>query len=406
MKRKIKIIIATIMILLVLQNTVYAATEYISTDQPNTTVIDDEYLRADSQYPDPTDELTSITVKYYCYPDDRLYIIHYDINGNEISQQQVPVATSGIYTYSPPSGTFATKLKMVTGSSTGTRYFWYSKATNNKGLTVTFDDPIKNYGIIDTGTEPPSEEPPSEGNSCDICVELGEIKSILNTLLSDIYDEITYIKSELQQVNSNLDNIYYSVDNNFQMVLYELYYANSTLTSIKSDTDDIRETTHDIRDTVEDIYDYLSTPRDADIYITSVNIPNVNKPSIPERERNTGEEDTLSLSMPGDVMSPGPLPTIPEPVIMEHEEPREIQEPMQPQEPIQQQQPIQQQEPLQPQDPIQRQEPLEQQYIQPQPPISPQTPKYPQTPITPQTPLSPQDPLQPQPPLQPNPPLR
>lgn len=393
-KVKKRFLILMVLIFLAFSVTVaYAQSVYISTDQPNTTVTQNDYVVADTSY-NPNSYLTAVKVAWYCYADDILKIKYYDFNYSPLGEHTITPTAAGIYTDTPPSGAYFAKLEMTSGTETGTRYFWYLEVTNNWGNTAYFDSPITNTGLIGGGGGSGGGGTPTTDQKLDAIISaLWTINSNLDPEISQILGQLQLIKSNLDYTNFKLSELYLMTSDNFQMVLNELYTANSTLNDIKSNTDDIK-------DTLNSLYDYITTPKYPDVYIPSLNISPVQQPTIPERNKKSPYQyDWIGVNMPQDTESPGPLPQIPEPSIMPHEDPRQQDQPITSEEvrirenPLSQQNPLSRQEPL-PQTPRDMQSPL-----QPNDPLPPQNPLQAQSPLQQQTPLTPQAPLQPNPPL-------
>lgn len=139
-----------------------AATEpphYITTSASNDDVVDPNMVSGNAANTYPP-YLASVTIAYAgIQPGDTVSVIWLDTSLSPIGEDTV--TSNGQTLNAPTSTTWAAKLHLQTGSSTGTRWVWFTEATNSIGNVVVFDAPDTSGG-----TEPPPDgggtEPPPD----------------------------------------------------------------------------------------------------------------------------------------------------------------------------------------------------------------------------------------------------
>lgn len=157
-------------------STVSCPASYVSTSETGITKVHVEYLLANTESRNGT--FTAITMSWEIQSGDRIKIQWWDENLDSLGTSQVSVSrTSARNTsISYPSGAYAAKIVLETGSSEGYRCVWWKTATNSLGNTAVFSDPDlsgnadrssafrdlkKMYDYISTPRTPSPIQPPS-----------------------------------------------------------------------------------------------------------------------------------------------------------------------------------------------------------------------------------------------------
>lgn len=122
-------------------STVSCPASYVSTSEPGITKVHAEYLLANTEARSGT--FTAITMSWEIQSGDRIKIQWWDENLNSLGTSQVSVSSTSARraSISYPSGAYAAKIVLETGSSEGYRCVWWKTATNSLGNTVIFNDP-------------------------------------------------------------------------------------------------------------------------------------------------------------------------------------------------------------------------------------------------------------------------
>lgn len=335
---------------------------YISTSTPDTMIVSSLYMLANYAANDGT-TFTDVSVSWELQEGDQIQIKWWDKFNNSLGYMTLDTSnpSSRAVMVTPPSGAYAAKLVLRTGSASGNRYFWWHSATNTNNITTIYPDPDISTGGMDGSV-------PSGGTSTTVVVDN-----------SDVVGALREVQDQLNSLSSD-------VHNQFQRVIGLL----------------------------GDINNYLTTPRVPDPFDVQP-LPDItfdpNPPDISEPYQQPYTYDRPDPSMPQSVDSPEPLPYAPDPQVMAHDQPMQIDQPLQLDHPVQRSTPLQQQavprqdpialEPVIKQDPLQRDPVIKEDPIARDTPIIRDAPLTKDTPITPDVPLSRQTPLTPQPPLSP-----
>lgn len=347
---------------------VYAsAPVYISTSTPNTLIVQSDYMLANVYANDGT-LFTQIAVSWELQPGDQVEIRWWDKYANAMPTTTLDTSSVSqrAFTVTPPSGAYAAKLVLRTGSGEGMRYAWWHSATNTNNITTIYPDP-------DISTGGMGGSIPSGGTSTTVVVDNSDVVSAVNS-----------VKSQLSDLSSDVNSHYSSVK--------------SRLDTISSD--------------VKDIYSYISTPRTPANFDVEP-LPRVSfDSSIPDFSEPYQEPyryDRSDPVVPAPASQPEPLPYAPDPQVIPHDDPVPQQEPVQKDAPVVRENPLARapvymDDPLQ-KDPVSMDPPLQRDYVAPDPPVQKDSPISLDEPITPDTPFSRDPALQPDPPLTPQPPL-
>lgn len=344
--------------------TTYNATnpEYISSDIPDITVAQDDYMLADTSNSATT--FNGVLLSWRIQDGDQLYVDLYDSSGSFTQTITIDTSNLSMDNVSHSIVSNAAKLRMVTSSASGYRYFWWSEVENSVGNTMIFPDP--DTSLYSTGGS-------SNDDYSSIIDAISDQTQALSTELSNITSQINGLTSQMTGVSNQLST------------------AISSLDSLNSKADGINNKL----DTIED---YLTTPQSSSISINLGSTPTFNStpPTIQDSGSTPYTYDRSIPQMPTFVDSPDPLPTIPKPIIIEHADPIVANEP----ETLNT--PIEQQESGSIETPTSREEPITQQTVNIDNPIQIDEPIS-MTGYSQENPLTPQEPLEPQQPLQSNP---
>lgn len=394
---------------------------YIYTSSPNTTV-EDRYMLAGTYQgnpplaSDPGIYLTSVSVSWLVQSGDQLAIKYFDYQGNLIGTRTIdPNTTTPPYSDTPPAGTYAAKLVLTSGDISGDRYFWYESVSNTNGITVLYPAPVSGSGIIGGGGgEPPPPPPPS---SDPMLTELQNINSQLNTITRKLNTLIANSATMISQLGLIGDYLS-SINSLLSQAVNELQGVNSRLDTVNDKLDTVNSQLSAIKGKLNDIYTYLSTPRTANTITVNPSTPYFSPyPNMPEPPYTTPYQynrDQYLPQMPPEEPSPGPLPPIPAPTVMEHEPPVQRDQPITKDTPLErepairdqplQKDPVVRDEPL-PRDPVVRDNPLSRDPVVRDSPLSRDPVIQRDTPLQREEPIVRDAPLQRDPPLQPEPPL-
>lgn len=335
---------------------------YISTSTPDTMIVSSSYMLANSAANDGT-TFTDVSVSWELQEGDQIQIQWWDKFSNSMGSTTLDTSnpSSRAVSVTPPSGAYAAKLVLRTGSASGNRYFWWHSVSNTNNITVIYPDPDISIGGETGGSVP------SGGTSTTVVVDN-----------SDVVEALRDIKNQLNSLSSD-------VHSQFQDVIGKL----------------------------GDLKNYFTTPRVPDPFDVEP-LPEVSfdptPPDISEPYQQPYTYDRPEPSVPATVDSPEPLPYAPDPQIMEHDQPLQIEQPRQKDNPLARDNPLVPDSPL-PLDPVIKQDPLtpdpviKQEPITRDAPITPDNPVARETPISPETPLTKEPVLQRDPPITPDPPL-
>jgi len=356
---------------------------YVYTSTPDATVVQSDTLWGST--PDHSVELTSTEVDWLVQDGDQVSINWYDVNGDVISVTDLNMSDATPVTAAAPSGTYSAKLVLNTGSAAGERWAWWHSATNANGDTTIFPDPDTGGG---GGGDGDVDLTPVVDELQVIQGQLDDIKGQLDT--TPVVDELQAIKGKLDTIISDTGEI------------------NTKAGEIKNELVQLNVTADETNTGVQNTYSYLSTPRQADAIDTSAlgDVPAIDPTPPPVEEpyqepyqynRNTIPE------MPPTIDSPGPLPIAPDPVVMEHDEPAQVDPPAELDEPLQPD-PVNMDEPISP-DPVSMDPPVTPDPVNMDPPVTPDPPIQRDEPIEWDEPIARDEPITPDPPIEPDPPM-
>jgi len=352
------------------------------TSSPGTTV-GSLYVTADTQHRQGY-YLTHLKVSWEVKAGDSVRVRWWDGSANELTPTVLNTSTTSVrgYTVTAPSGACTAQIELTSGSAEGNRYAWIKECTNNYNVTLVFVDP-------DIQTEPPPEEPPpEEPTTVDLTPVLTAIDGV-SSQLANIGSDVAGIKSAVNSISSQLSDLASDMNSQFNAVKSRLDTISSDLAVVKND--------------VQSVKNYLTTPRTAEGLQVNP-LPTVTfdstVPDMSEPYQEPYEYDRPDPELPPAVFSPEPLPLAPDPEVMHHDEPRQVEQAIARNDPVTRDQPLTRETPVmdppRQRDPVMMDEPLTREQ-----PLTRTTPYNRENPLTPQNPLTPDPPLTPQPPLQP-----
>lgn len=376
---------------------------YIYTAISNTSIVQDGYYVANASSNDGT-LFTNISVSWEIKEGDSLEIRWYDRWQNRISMTSLDIDNTSVRNraVSVPSGTYGAKLVLITGSATGNRYFWYATSDTTSGIHAIWPDPTIEPDPEDPPTEPPPSvgDEPVGGSVPTIVVDNSEMISLLQQLLVKL-DGFSCICNNLQIISGKLDQLTLDINAHFGVIEGQLDQIN----------DDMNTHFENIEEKFDDLNNYLMTPRQPDSY-TNQDIPGVSfDPTPPEIEEDYAEPyvyDRPDPVVPDAIDSPPPLPTNPDPTIMEHDLPIAQDNPVSPAAPVTPTAPLQpdaaNMDPPLAKTPVTMSAPLERDQVSMEQPITQNAPITKDSPATPDPAKARQAPLAPTPPIEPTPP--
>ena len=115
---------------------------YITTSTPSAIMTQSNYMQANTSSPDT---FNYVYVAWKMYTGDSCGIRWYDSSGTFISETLVDASSGGLVSggtgWNPPSGSVSCQLTIHTGSSSGTRFVWFTEVANMLGGDVTYPAP-------------------------------------------------------------------------------------------------------------------------------------------------------------------------------------------------------------------------------------------------------------------------
>lgn len=256
--------------------------------------------------------ITSITIVNNSFSTNcNVRIDWHDSSNNVIGSSNV--SSNGSNTVSGPAGNRGfTIYGSCSDATTPSPQPWsyIHSETDSQGNILIFDAPSAPSGG-DSGS--PVDLSP-------ITDALQVISGRLNNVVATINSQTSTIGGKIDTMSGKLDTIRGRLDS----VLGKLDSVLGRLDTIKGKLDDIDTS-------IRTIYNYISTPRTSQPLTTS--LPTVNfsptPPPVTEPYQNPYVYDRPSPQMPPFVGSPGPLPSSPDPWVMEHDPAAEIEQPKQ-----------------------------------------------------------------------------
>lgn len=393
--------------------TFYPSTPVYVTAYENSSALSDADLIANANRTYPP-YLQSVTIEWAAITSsDTVKIIWYDVSYNQMGET---IVTSSGQTLSAPTNCWAAKISLTTGSDPGKRYVWVSQATDTFGNLSIFPAPDTSDAGSGGTTPPPSDgtTPPS---SDPVLTELQNINSQLNTITGKLNTLIANSGTMISQLGVIGDYLS-SINSLLNQAVNELQGVNSRLDTVNDKLDTVNSQLSAIKGKLNDIYTYFSTPRTANTITVNPSTPYFSPyPNMPEPPYTTPYQynrDQYLPQMPPEEPSPGPLPPIPAPTVMEHEPPVQRDQPITKDTPLErepairdqplQKDPVVRDEPL-PRDPVVRDTPLSRDPVVRDSPLSRDPVIQRDTPLQREEPIVRDAPLQRDPPLQPEPPL-
>lgn len=384
---------------------------YLYTATPNIYLISNQYLVANAQSNDGT-LFTDLKVSWEIKQGDTVKVVFYNRSSNQISTVTLSSSSNlsaRNVSVDVPAGAYALKLILDSGSAEGNRYFWVTyAATTNSSLGYTTNNYFPDPTIEPDPVEPPVEPPPSQGGdqpgggdtSQTIVIDNSEMVSLLQQLLVKL-DGFSCICNNLQIISGKLDQLTFDINAHFGVIEGQLEQIN----------DDMNTHFENIEEKFDELNDYLMTPRTPDSY-TNQDIPGVSfDPTPPEIEEDYAEPyvyDRPDPIVPDPIDSPPPLPTNPDPTIMEHDLPIAQDNPVSPAAPVTPTAPLQpdaaSMDPPLAKTPVTMNAPLERDQVSMDQPITQNAPITKDSPATPDPAKARQAPLAPTPPIEPTPP--
>ncbi|MDH7578478.1 MAG: hypothetical protein QHH75_11860 [Bacillota bacterium] len=296
---------------------------YIYTSMPNTVLVASSYLLANSQANDGT-LFTEITVSWEVQSGDIVEIRWWDKYGNAMPTTTLDTSSTSqrAVSVTPPSGAYAAKLVLRTGSTEGDRYAWWHSATNTNNITTIFPDPELAGGGGSTGGSVPSG-----GTGTTVIVDNSDVVSALNE-----------VKSQLSSISSDVNGHFNAVRGKLDDVIGKL----------------------------GDLNDYLMTPRVPEPFDTT--LPQVSfdptPPTIEEPYMQPYAYNRPAPAIPPPTDTSGPLPYAPDPehLVMAHDPPAQVEQPLEKDDPIARNTPLQR-------DPVVKDDPLPRDPVNMDPPL-------------------------------------
>lgn len=375
-----------------------------STSETNTTV-GSLYVTADPEHRLGY-YITQLKVSWEIQPGDSVRVRWWDGQATELQATVLDTGQVSVreQTVTAPSSACTAQIELTSGTATGNRYAWIKECTNNYGNTTVFVDP-------DIPTEPPPEEPPPEepppsGGGTDLSGVITELQNIggqltdiggdvatIKSRMSDVISGISEVTDTLDTISSQLDTISSDMNSQFNAVKNKLDVISSDLAAVKSD--------------VATLKNYFTTPRIAGSLQVNP-MPQISfdstVPDMSEPYQEPYTYDRPDPTMPPAVFGPEPLPFAPEPQVMPHDAPAQVQTPIEPEQPVNREEP-RSREPVTVEQPLTREQPRQTDAVIKEPPLSITPPLNRETPLGADAPLARQTPFTPSPPLTPNPPL-
>jgi len=342
------------------------------------------------KYPLDGKTIASVTVGWHNMQiGDTASVRFYDHTTGEQLNDNIEILTSdnnGAGTLYCPEGLIPYHITLQLGYAplhNETRTLWYKSVNYTDGTKDTYPDPeglsdppeATNNDIVDA----------IESQSSQISSDLGNILTQLGGIsnqLTDINNQLNAIKGQLSSISGQLDSLQTTANS-----------MNSKLGSIDTN--------------ISNLTSYITTPRQAGVIDTNQldNPPTFDPtpPAIADPHPAPYVYDKPSPEMPAFVESPNPLPQIPDPYAMAHDEPIQQDNPTSLDDPIDKQSVLSSESPLSPESPYSRQDsvmdaPLPIDNVNMDTPITRQDPILPsggyikETPLVPDTPLAPQQP--------------
>lgn len=381
------------------------------TSQTNTTV-GSLYVTADPEHRLGY-YITQLKVSWEVQSGDTVRIRWWDGQASELQATVLSTTQTSVreQIVTAPSSACTAQIELTSGNASGNRYAWIDECTNNYGNTTVFVDPV-------IETEPPPEEPPPEEpppeepppeqppSTVDLSGVITELQNIQNQLsgigndlgavknrMGEIISEIGDVKDSLNTINDRLNDIASDMNSQFNAVKSRLDTISSDLAVVKND--------------LQTVKNYLTTPRTAQGLQVNP-LPTVTfdstVPDMSEPYQEPYEYDRPDPELPPAVFSPEPLPLAPDPEVMPHDEPVQMEQAVVPNEPLTRDQPLTRESSVMDQ-PLSREAPRQQDPVIMQDPLTREQPITRNTPYSRENPLTPAQPLTPQTPLTPDPPL-
>ncbi|ADI02563.1 hypothetical protein [Syntrophothermus lipocalidus] len=375
-----------------------------STSETNTTV-GSLYVTADPEHRLGY-YITQLKVSWEIQPGDSVRVRWWDGQATELQATVLDTGQVSVreQTVTVPSSACTAQIELTSGTATGNRYAWMKECTNNYGNTTVFVDP-------DIPTEPPPEEPPPEepppsGGGTDLSGVITELQNI-GGQLRDIGGDVATIKSRMSDVISGISEVTDTLDTISSQLDSISSDMNSQFNAVKSRLDTISSDLAVVKNDLQTVKNYLTTPRTAQGLQVNP-LPTVTfdstVPDMSEPYQEPYEYDRPDPELPPAVFSPEPLPLAPDPEVMPHDEPVQMEQAVVPNEPLTRDQPLTRESSVMDQ-PLSREAPRQQDPVIMQDPLTREQPITRNTPYGRENPLTPAQPLTRQTPLTPDPPL-